>query len=116
MASIPLPQELTESISIKNTSTPVSNNDIATESTTFATAWARITEGGGTIGAITQQNEAQVQSFEIWTQWVDGVRAWMQIAWGTRTLVIVAAPQKIVDRFNRRWLIIQAEETLERSL
>lgn len=113
----PRAQELTEFITFKNPSGAVSAALKTAETvTTFASAWARITEGTGPIEPNDQQHEVQSQGFEIWTQYIAGVTGFMEIAWGTRTLVMTEAPQKVLDRANRQWLLIHAEEAIERSL
>jgi hypothetical protein len=115
--SLPRAQELTEFITFKTTGGAVSAAlKTAVTTVTFASAWARITEGGGPIEPNDQQHEIQTQTFEVITQHIEGVTGFMEIAWGTRTLVITEAPQKILDKNNRSWMIIHAEEVIERSL
>ena len=116
--ALPIAQELTEYISIYNTTAvKTAAGEVRTQSTKFCDAWARITEGGGSgPDPETMQHESQTQTFEIIAAHVDGVRAWMSIAWGTRQLDITEPPQKIFDRNNRPWMIIHASEYLERDV
>lgn len=117
MPGIPIAQELIEKILFMNTEPPYAAvSREATETTTFATAWARITETGGTKDNVDQEHQSQTKTFEIWCRYIDGVTAWMQISWGTRTLTLTGPPQKVVDRNNRRWMLIQATEITERSI
>jgi len=113
----PIAQELRELITFRDTAGPTTIAGVSAETTTIATAYARITEGGG-AGAEDEdmQHQGQTQSFEVWTQWIPNITSFLQIEWGSRTLVIVETPQKIVDRFGRQWLLIHVEETIERSL
>ena len=114
--ALPIPQELTERITFQTPSGTVSTSrGVASSATVFATAWARITEGGGPIEPNDQQHEVQTQTFEVITQYLEGVTGFMEIAWGARTLTINEAPQKILDRNHRAWLIIHAQEVTERS-
>lgn len=114
--ALPSPQELTEYISIYNTAGAATAEGVRTKSTLFATCWARITEGSGSYDPVTQQHEGQVQDFEIVTQHIDGVKAWMTISWGARQLDITEPPQKVFDRNNRQWMIIRATEYSERDV
>jgi head-tail adaptor len=116
--ALPRPQELTEFISIYNTTSARSAaGEVRTASTKVCDAWARITEGGGSgPEPETMQHESQTQGFEIITQYVEGIRAWMCITWGTRQLDIVEPPQKILDRSNRPWMVIQATEYIEHDV
>lgn len=113
----PIPQELRELIIFKSTAGPTTIGGVSTEVATIATAWARITEGGG-AGAEDEdmQHQGQTQSFEVWTQWIPDITSFLQIEWGARTLTIVETPQKVLDRHGRAWLLIHAEETIERSV
>ena len=116
--ALPIAQELTEFISIYSTTSARSAaGEVRVKSAKVCDAWARIAEQGGS-GPVpeTMQHESQTQGFEIVTQYVDGIRAWMSIAWGSRQLDIVEPPQKIVDRNNRPWMIIQATEYIERDV
>jgi len=114
--AIPIPQELTERIQFMNVGPLRSVTGKSAALTEFASAWARIKEGGGTTEAETMQQEASIQAFEIWTQYIPGITAFMQIQWGDRTLTMAEPPQKVTDRNNRSWLLIQAEETVERTV
>ena len=113
----PLPQELNEQIVIKNVSGSVNaTTGVRTASSTYATVWARITEEGGEVDITDQESLAQSQRYEIWTQYDSGITGFMQITWGSKTLVMTDAPQKITDRFNRHWTVIQAQEVTEEDL
>ncbi len=114
--ALPQAQELTEYITIVDTS-PESSATGKREASgsMIATAWARITEGGGTTEPTDQQHEGQTQEFEVITQYIEGVRAWHSILWGSRQLDIVEPPQKIFDPKHRAWLVMRAEEYIERS-
>ena len=115
--ALPRAQELTEYITFMNTTVPKSASGTATQTTEYASAKARIEETGGRgPEEETMQHQSQTLTFEVITQYIDGIKAWMEIAWGTRTLTIIDAPQKIKDGNGRNWLIIQAEEYSERSL
>lgn len=113
--SLPLAQELTEYITFKTVSgTLNASTGKASSSVTYANAYARIEEMGGTIDEPPdQQHQSETHNYEIITQYLSGVTAFMEIAWGSKTLVITDAPQKQFDRNNRQWLIIHASETLE---
>ncbi len=62
------------------------------------------------------QHLAQAQDFEIITQYIEGVTGFMEITWGTRTLTISEAPQKIYDAQRRPWMIIHAQEVIEEQV
>lgn len=118
--ALPLAQELTEDISIMNTTVSgVGSDTVRVPTSEFASASARIQEVGGPGPTVeTMQHESQIQNFEIITQYIEGVRAWMTIMWGSpaRQLDITDTPQKIFDRYNRQWLIIHASEYTERDV
>lgn len=115
--AIPLAQELTELITFKVADTPVSERNIATAGATVCTAYARITDMGGMgIDATDMQHQASGNRFEVWTQYNPLITAYLQIAWGSRTLSIVEAPQLIEDRNRRKWMLISAEESTENDL
>ncbi len=112
--ALPFPQELTEHIVFRNVS---GERDavtrLAATTTVFAHAWARIEETGGTLDDATFQHQVQARTFEIVTQWIDGVDGFMEIAWGSRRLTMTEPPQKVFDRHRRPWTIIRAQEATE---
>lgn len=90
---------------------------LSASTSVFAEAWARITEtAGGRIENVSQQERVARKAFEICIRHIDGIDAFMQIKWGGRFLIMMAPPQLILDKYNRRWLAIQAEETAERGV
>lgn len=111
--AIPQAQELREKIVFQTATGAKNIRGGRVTLVTYATAWARITEGGGGIETETQAVQAQVQSFEIWTRWIEGVTGFMQILWGSRILVQTEPPQKVIDSRNRQWWLITAEEKTE---
>jgi head-tail adaptor len=112
----PRAQELNQQISFMNTTAPVTADGVATETTIYSTMWARITENGGSMEAVEQQHQIQRQGFEVWCRYDSGITGFMQISWGTRTLRITTAPQKVADQNGRFWTLIQAEEITGRDL
>jgi head-tail adaptor len=115
--ALPRAQELNQRISFMSPSGSINAGKRLAESSTFyASAYARITEGTGSVTNEDQQHQSQSQEFEIWTRYIVGITAFMEIQWGTRTLTIADTPQKVLDKHNRPWLLIRAEEVIERSL
>jgi head-tail adaptor len=114
MASIPRAQEMNQSI-IFQTKAGARNavTGVAAAPVTYATAWARVTEQGGNVEQMEQSSEAQMQQYEIWCRYNSGVTGFMQILWGTRQLLILGPPMEVKDSNNRRWMVIQAQETTE---
>lgn len=113
----PLPQELNERIVIKNVVVPYNaTTQEGTNSSTYITAWARITESGGIIEETDLESQAQTQNFEIWTQYDSGITGFMQVEWGDRVLTQVEPPQKFTDVNNRRWTVMQCQEVTERDV
>lgn len=113
------PQELTEYISIHNTTgVREAGGAVREVSTKVCDSWARITEGDATSQPVTHQHEGQDQNFEIIIPWVEGIKAWMSILWGSpaRQLDIVDVGQRIIVRPQWQLLIIHATEHTERSL
>ena len=114
--ALPTAQELTEYVSFVNIATPMHTSGYGTQTTTFATAWAKITEVGGMMDTETQQIVRSIADFEVVVPYFDGITVLMEINWGSRKLKIAAPPQKILDRYNRPWSIIRAQEITEHSV
>jgi uncharacterized phiE125 gp8 family phage protein len=115
--AIPIAQELREYIEFIDVSPPFQARDkTGVAGATFAISYARITPQGGSIGENDMQHRSQTQEFEIWVRWFDGLTGFMEIVWGSRSLVMTGPPQKFVDVNNRAWWIIRAEEVIEQEL
>jgi hypothetical protein len=114
--ALPRPQELTEQISIVNTTGLKTGSGVSEKTTVVETLFARIEEVDGSLDDEDQQHQSQTVAYEVVTQYVPGVTGFMGITWGDRELEIIAPPQKVYDRNNRPWMIIRATEITERSL
>jgi head-tail adaptor len=115
--AVPIAQELNQFIEFKNVGAPFdASSKIGVVISTFASAWARITDLGGSMDAEDMQHPTQIQGFEIWCRYIEGLTGFMQISWGTRSLTITGPPQKTADMHGRMWWIIRAEEVKEQSL
>lgn len=111
---IPTAQELNQKVIFKTPSgARNATTDVAATLTTVITLWAKVTDLGGDVEQTDQQTHAQRQRYEIWTRYSDLITAFLQIAWGSKTLVITSPPQKVVDMNNRWWTVCQAEYTTE---
>lgn len=114
--SIPIPQELTERIVIKNVEPPYNAaTHEGTVDSTYCNAYARITERSGIIEETDQQHISASQGFEVWTQYDSGITGFMEIKWGSRTLTQTEPPQKIMDVNNRHWTVMQCREVTEKD-
>ena len=112
--AIPLAQELNQQITFQTKGG--ARNAVTKKAAlpvTYATVWAKIRELGGSIEETTMKSEAAMQQYEIWCRYNSGVTAFMQILWGTRTLIQTGPPQEVIDSNNRRWMLVQAQETTE---
>ena len=116
---IPRAQELNQHIQFINVKPPFdASSGVGTEDSplgVFADAWAAIADLGGTVDPIDQETQSQVQDFEIWTRYIDGLTGFHQILWGSRRLVIKGSPQKAIDAQGRPWWTMRAQEQTERS-
>ena len=113
----PLPHEMKEYVSFVNVTAPFdASSKAGTAGTTFATAWVKIEDQGGQMDAEDMQHQTQLQGFEIWCRYIDGLTGFMQIHWGSRILIITGPPQKTMDSKGRLWWLIAAQEITEHEL
>ncbi len=116
---IPRPQELNQHIQFINVKAPFdASSGVGTEDSPLIAfdAWAAIADLGGDVEATDQQTQSQVQQFEIWSRYIDGLTGFHQILWGPKRLVIKGSPQKVMDAQGRPWHTMRAQEQTERSL
>ena len=110
----PTAQELTQKLVFK---TPSGSRNAATGVasilTTVDTFWGRVTDLGGDVEQTDQSEHIARKRYEIWTRYSADITAFQQVVWGTKTLIITSAPQKIIDGSNRWWLVMQAEHVTE---
>jgi hypothetical protein len=115
--AIPRAHELNEYIEFLDMSPPFQSvTGLGSGTTVFASAYARITATGGSVGEADMQHLSQTQEFEVWTRYIEGLNGFMEISWGSRLLSITSPPQLFLDSQSRRWLIIRAEEITEKDL
>ncbi len=104
--------ELTERIDIVNVVPPYSLNGAGKIISTFCSGVAaKIDAGGGQQVTQTQKIEAFSQDYRVWIRYRRGVTPFQQIIWGGTRLVITAPPEQFGD-----WLLINAQETLSRTI
>ena len=111
--AIPIAQELNQLITFQTATGAKLLRGGRVTLVTYTTAYARITELGGFLETETMELQAANQRYDIWTRYIAGVTAFMQILWGTKALVILAPPVKVIDGEGRQWLQISAEEKTE---
>ena len=106
--------DLTDSIDFLNVKEPYSIEGTGTEVSKYKRNVRAYIEpaGGGQLTAETQKIQAYVQNYRVWIWYDSGVTAFMQIAWSSRRLVIVAPPEQI----GNNWLLINCQETVSRKL
>lgn len=114
---IPTPHECRDYIEVINVTEPFNaETGVGTKTSTFTTAWAAITDIGGSLEAADQQHRLQLQQYEVWLRYIDDLTGFMQIVWGSKTLTIVGTPQKVLDAQGRRWWAIQARYVSNQDL
>lgn len=110
--NLPTIGELVEVIDIVNVAAPYGVDGSGTIVSTFCKGiWAKIDFGGGQQAAQTQEIEAYTQDYRVWIRYRRGVTPFQQVVWGGTRLVITAPPEQFGD-----WLLINAQETLSRSI
>lgn len=115
--AIPRAQELKDYIDFIDVSPPFqAATGISAGTHVYARAYARITEMGGSLGENDMQHLSQTKEFEIWVRYIDGLNGFMEIVWGSRSLVITGPPQKVMDSNGRPWWLLRAQEVIEHSL
>ena len=104
---------MNERIDILNVTSPYDNDGNGTiASMAVSGIWASIEPLGGTIDAETQQIQTCIQAYRVWIHYRKDVNPWQQIRWGSRRLII-SGP---VEDFDKRFLLIHAEERTSREL
>lgn len=112
---MPRPQDLTELIEIWHTG-KMHADETSERTALFARAFAQVKQSGGSKDALDIKHQVATSEYEIVTQPIAGVTAFMAVVWGDRQLEILAPPEEFRDRNNRPWMTIRAAEITQREI
>ena len=105
--------ELRDRLDIINVTSPYNEEGAGTyESTAAAGLWAKIEPLGGEVGVQAMQTQSCIQAYRVWIRYREGLTPWQQIQWGDKRLLITGP----LEKFNRRFILIHAEERTNRNL
>lgn len=113
--AIPTAQELNQKITFQTATGGRNLRGGRTTLVTYKTVWARINETAGFLESETMQTQGATKTFDIWCRYNDAtaLTGYHQILWGTRVLVLLAPPLKVIDGGSRQWWQLTAGEKTE---